>query len=272
MLLASDFYQDHLRNVDIFHWCGILLEPVPTQRLLVAAQRRFDAGPFPQAVAERLDRLKPHLRRAAQILRSQALYENREAMFKSAIDRAAVGMVFIDAKGAVVHANQTAVGILSEQDGLKVVNGQLTAMRDTEQHWLAELQQAALHGDRGSMSPREHYIERPSGKRPYSVLAVLFSEQPVWLLEGTSAILLIVGDPDSPQSTPRIALQTAYELTARETDLAVHLLSGESLKQIAILMGITDNTARSYLRNVFKKTRSSSQRELVRLLLSFPKA
>jgi DNA-binding NarL/FixJ family response regulator len=59
-----------------------------------------------------------------------------------------------------------------------------------------------------------------------------------------------------------------YGLTAAETRLASMLMEGLALEQIATRLGVSRNTLRSQLRQIFRKTGTRRQAELVSRLLA----
>ena len=66
------------------------------------------------------------------------------------------------------------------------------------------------------------------------------------------------------------ALAPLYGLTAAETEVGLLSLGGKSITEIAELRGVTHNTVRTHLKQVFSKTGARSQADLVRFLLSGP--
>ena len=70
-------------------------------------------------------------------------------------------------------------------------------------------------------------------------------------------------------SLPRSeALRSLYSLTGAEIELVELLCDGNSLEEAADRRGVTMNTARSQLKQIFFKTSTSRQSELVRLVLA----
>ena len=63
-------------------------------------------------------------------------------------------------------------------------------------------------------------------------------------------------------------LQCHFSLTPAEARLALHLVAGETLRSAAVKLSITYETARSQLKNIFKKTGTRRQAELVILILT----
>jgi DNA-binding CsgD family transcriptional regulator len=58
-------------------------------------------------------------------------------------------------------------------------------------------------------------------------------------------------------------LQCHFGLTPAEARLALHLVAGESLRSAAVKLSITYETARTHLKNIFHKTGTCRQAELV---------
>jgi len=63
-------------------------------------------------------------------------------------------------------------------------------------------------------------------------------------------------------------LQGLYDLTPAEAEILRLLAEGRSLEEVAQQRGITMNTVRSQLKQVFAKTDTRRQGELVRLVLT----
>jgi DNA-binding CsgD family transcriptional regulator len=76
-----------------------------------------------------------------------------------------------------------------------------------------------------------------------------------------------ISDPDLQPNSDEYHLRELYALTAVEARLAVCLSQGKSVDEAASAMGVTVNTARTYLKRIYSKTGVRRQTELVRLLL-----
>ena len=99
------------------------------------------------------------------------------------------------------------------------------------------------------------------------MLAPLLSTTPESTLADAVAVLYI-SDLEA-HSLPRSqALRSLYSLTNAEIELVELLCDGCSLEEAAEHRGVTINTARSQLKQIFFKTSTSRQSELVRLVLA----
>ena len=82
-----------------------------------------------------------------------------------------------------------------------------------------------------------------------------------------AAAILFIHDPERQARVPVDVLRRSYGLTAAEARLAMILVEGQSLKEAADRCGVTHNTVRSQLKNIFIKTGVKRQGELIRFLL-----
>jgi DNA-binding CsgD family transcriptional regulator len=79
--------------------------------------------------------------------------------------------------------------------------------------------------------------------------------------------MLLITDPDkSPRVLPEI-IGPLFDLTLSESRLAAEIASGATLDMAAENLGLTVSTVRTYLKQIFSKTDTSRQAELVRLIL-----
>jgi DNA-binding CsgD family transcriptional regulator len=63
-------------------------------------------------------------------------------------------------------------------------------------------------------------------------------------------------------------LRCDFGLTQAEARLALHLVAGETLRSAAVKLGISYETTRSSLKNIFRKTETCRQAELVIVILT----
>jgi DNA-binding CsgD family transcriptional regulator len=81
-----------------------------------------------------------------------------------------------------------------------------------------------------------------------------------------------VTDRDRDRRRQQTNLRRRFDLTFTEAALAVEILRGDGRKAAARRCGISDATAKTHLANIFEKTGTHRQAELVRFLLGAAKA
>ena len=90
------------------------------------------------------------------------------------------------------------------------------------------------------------------------------------LAAGHIAAAVLVSDPDTAGAARHDLLRRLYQLTHKEAQLALKIAEGEGLEAAARNAGITYETARSYLKNIFAKLGVSRQAELASLVQKLP--
>jgi DNA-binding CsgD family transcriptional regulator len=213
---------------------------------------------------ELVDMLVPHLARAYSIHTQR----HESAAMAEALDRIPTGMVLIDPSLRPVLTNHMARTLFDLDDGLSMGETRPRAWKRDDDKVLEELMRIATSPKRdrttgtGVMS-----VTRPSGRRAFTVmLAPLLEGQAESTLHDAVA-MMTVSDLDRGSFRRTDSLRTLYGLTEAESELVNLLCEGLSLEEAANRRSVTVNTARSQLKQVFSKTSTSRQSELMRLVL-----
>lgn len=235
---------------------------------MLGLHRPRDAEPFSRHDQRVFALLLPHYHRALRIRQTLRAAKTSQAIGFAALDALAAGAMVLSPEGVVLFANRAAEAMAAERDGLDLggCGRPIGAARHSETVALHALIAAAADPGRTSRGGAMR-LSRPSGRRAY---AVLVAPLPVSLSEreeGGSPALLIITDPERQQLPATSALTALYGLTPREAQLAAMLIAGCSVDRAAEQMGVTRDTARTYLKRIFAKTDTARQSELVALLL-----
>jgi DNA-binding CsgD family transcriptional regulator len=81
-----------------------------------------------------------------------------------------------------------------------------------------------------------------------------------------AAALVIIVDPSRPRPLDAALIRAAFDLTPREADVAVLLVTGHSVESAAAMLGVSLATARVHMRRLLAKTGSARQADLLLLL------
>jgi len=189
----------------------------------------------------------------------------------SLLQRLPQAVLLVDRSGVVAALNERATAIVSQGDGLIICHGVLRCRCSGDT--------AALHrliGDVGRRNGSSDNttagglrIRRPVGRRPLTALVTVLRD-PNCFASGEALIAVLVNDPEHAAAPDAQMLRDWYDLTPAEARVAVLLAGGLSLGEIVERLGIGANTARTHLKNIFTKTDTRRQGELIRLLLSNP--
>jgi DNA-binding CsgD family transcriptional regulator len=184
-----------------------------------------------------------------------------------ALDLLNLGLAVTDPSGRLLLANRTAEHILEMRDGLQLTSrGVLQSSLYSSPSVVEILERAAKATLPDESDDAVLAVQRPSGKRPLTLLvrsARGLSEDGD---PATTAALVFILDPDSPVEVDAAELYQLYGLTTAETRLANLLMQGKSLEDCCYELGIRRPTACTHLQQLFKKTGVQRQSQLVSLL------
>jgi len=236
----------------------------------VALHRTPRAGRYEPGDVARFAFLYRHLQRALTIGYRLGTLGTMQTATAEVLDRNPSAVVLLDDHQRVVYVNRSAMLLQSAADGIAIAGTGLV-LADRQGH--AQLQRhiaRALSPD--ALQPGAGGVmraERPSGKWPYSILVARVSSRLPVLTSVRPAVCVIIADPERPSATALVrTLQSAFRLTGAEARLAERLARGDDLRSAAQSLGVTYQTARTRLAEIFHKTDTHRQSELVSLLLT----
>jgi len=215
--------------------------------------------------------LVSHLRRALRLhFRARDLEAERDA-FGAMLDRIPLAAMLVDGRARVRGANRAAQRLLAARDGLALGRDGLDADGPEHTGRLRRVIADAARGDELSRGA-SFVIERSSGRRPLRAVVKTLAVRPFGGSAAGSLAALFVHDPERCGEPPFELLRSFHGLTVAESALARELSQGRSLAEAARRLGITYGTARQRLGQVFAKTATRRQAELVHLVLSGPES
>jgi DNA-binding NarL/FixJ family response regulator len=181
-----------------------------------------------------------------------------------AFDRMLIGVIVVDRAGQLRSMNKEAERIVTEGNGLSLADGMLTGASSRQTVRLQECISLAFTG-----KPSDEIISFPrlSQGRPYLVLV---PHQRLPGDEHPEAIVLLVIDTERRTKISGETLAQLYHLTPTEMRVALLLIDGKRLDQIAEELNIAQTTVVFHLKNLFRKTDTNRQADLVRVFLSVP--
>jgi DNA-binding CsgD family transcriptional regulator/PAS domain-containing protein len=273
-LSHTDFWRQVVIANEAQQFLGQLVLLDDSQVSHVSIYRWKRERPFDADDERRLRDMAPHLQRAAQLRLRLAALEGQRGAAMEVLDRLPFGVVLVDAGARAVHVNRSAREVLGQGDGLGLSRGRLEASSSSERTSLRRLVGQAVEAGagRGVSSGGALSVSRPSGLRPYGVLVSPLHGSALGSGAATACAIVLVSDPEQAEQGRTIALRDLYGLTAMESVIALSVVQGDNLKEVAESLGVSHNTARSHLAHVLLKTGARRQSDLVRLLLRGPLA
>jgi DNA-binding CsgD family transcriptional regulator len=239
--------------------------PLPTC-FLVAAPK--DSQIF--ATAERVhlvNALVPHLQQALTSQEHLNGLVHKANDIAEAVDSMHHGVFVVGSAGAVKHVNRVAEEIMAVGDGPHVQCGRLGLKVSSADATLHRSIAEALGGNGSNVRVGSSLLcPRAGGRRSYVLHVFPFTSAASDGQEPRALVILI--DPERQAEPPAELLIRLYGLTNAETDIALRVTRGQSLKSIADELSLSLATVKTHLQRVFLKTDTHRQAELVRLLLT----
>ncbi|MGO4129338.1 helix-turn-helix transcriptional regulator [Inquilinus sp. YAF38] len=275
----TDFYQQLIRPIG----GGLAAVAVPWRGSsgwsAVRICRPLDERDFGAEELNRLQALVPHLAKAGKLNRRLAGIDPRATGALAAIDALGLGLILLNRHGRPVYRSERAEAVIAERDGLLADAYGLATTLPAQTRALHQAIAAAMllaggpdTADDALSHAAAVMLRIPVSRRPPNgplILTVIPAPTPD---RGTvpgepGAVAVLISDPDRRCRIDTAGLAGAYGLTRRESDLAALIASGLGPAEAAESLGISVGTARHYLKQVFEKTETHRQAELVRLLL-----
>lgn len=238
--------------------------PAPTMQAGVALHRSRKAGRYEPGDIEQFAFLHRHLEQSLRIGCRLGTLGAMQQCSVELLDRNPAAILLLDERKRVVFANCSAQSL--DGDGIRLSPTGVTLSRKQDNDRLGSLIDQTLSPN-GVAAGYAMRAPRPSGKRPYGILVGPVSRKYSMLSVLQPAVCIVVTDPEHAAPLLKQRLQTAFGLTDAEARLAALLAEGEKLHAAAGKLRITYGTGRTRLAEIFQKTETRSQGELVAVML-----
>jgi DNA-binding CsgD family transcriptional regulator len=260
---ASPLYRDFLQRWDMQRAIAMVLDRRGGERLALVLPGRGDRP------VERLKRglrvLAPHIQRAVRISQRIAVAELAAGSARAAADRANFGILSLDADLNILGANKRTA--MFEAGGVIVsMHGRLRFTDAAAQAQLVALARSPPPGGAAFQAVGADGVG-------YAVLGARIAEQRAQALGGFvagTALIISVGGGAKAAVIEIDRIAAWFGLTPAEARLAAALAAGTALQDFAAARAVSINAARFLLKSVFRKTRVSSQAQLVALIARLP--
>ena len=255
---CSPFYVNFLRPSGLGWVAKTAIHSASDDTIVFTVERAHRNGPVePERIAE-LDKLQPHLARAALLSASLGLARARTAA--DALGATGVPAAVLDRSGRVIAANSHLNSCASALtiDANKAIRLAQPVARE-------RFEEAIALGRGNESGARSIPIAGSAWTSPFVVHLVPLRGSARDVFNRAEWILFATFP--SSRSIPDVEmLETLFDLTAAEARVARRLVAGGSVAEIARELSVQTNTVRAHLKSVFSKTGVRRQAELASLL------
>jgi DNA-binding CsgD family transcriptional regulator len=266
---VSDFFAGWLRPQGITHVISGLLAIDEPQATYLTIGRARDAGAYRGDDIELFASLLPCIRMTFRSLRLiEGAHDERQTLL-SLLDRLPTGVALLNRRREPVFINDYARRALADIGDLESLLPQLCQQQQQDHSRPSEGRKKPAHGE-AVAGGCVHVIQRSPGYRPLSIIVQRLRVAGPDSDDERPAFALIISDPNRAIELDHSAICRLYGLTPAEGRLAALLAGGKHIESAADLLGVSIHTVRTHLKHIFSKTETSSQSDLVRLILSAP--
>src|SRR3984893_13944103 len=264
VLRRDEWYNDYLLRAGIDDALSAPLCESPAHIGVVGVSHGMDRAPCTAGTAALQELLEP-LAKAARLHTELGSLGWEPAIALRALDQLAAAVIVADSDGRVIEMNRAAERVLQRGDGLIIRNGKLGALDAFDRARLEAFITAAAAEQKTAAAIGRMRIRRHDGRPPYILTVVpLGAELAVC---GRPLAMIVLADPDERSPSER-DLAEFFGLSPAESRLAVALLAGKRLGEVATDFGVQITTLRTQLSSILRKTGVTRQVDLIRLLSS----
>lgn len=288
----SELYADYQIPFDLGPMMWQKLAERPDYHASISIIRCDGAPFFDTPELEILTALAPHLRQAFRLSRSLSELQASNAMLTRSIGQMEIAICMTRQDGSILRSTEGADRILETRDGIWLNNRRLRTAVHAEQitldtfiigasqtgaNWGLEYpveKQSKAAGNTTARSSTAQaggalLITRRPPLRPLQVVISPFCTGSL-MNEPEATALIQFSDPTSVPKSRAAMLRALYRLSPTESRLADLLLHGHEVNDVSDKLKLTLETTRYHLKQVFAKTGTHRQSELIRLMLSLP--
>lgn len=267
----TEFCNDYFHPHGMHYSIGIKVPLAGQAPAYLACMRKKREGGFGDAEGTALEILMPHLQRALMLHLQMGRMEAKAEGMGEALDVFGHAVFGVNGEGRVMAANRAAEEIVRKGDGLRIMAGRLEAEDAGEDSHL----QAMLGWRDGGVGAAARMSARRSmrlSRRLSPPLSVVLVPLPSGQLTdlGRMEALVVASDPGGRMGSRAEVLRELYRLTPTEARMADLIAQGNEVREAALVMRTTLETARFHMKRVLTKTGARRQAELVRLVVSLP--
>lgn len=267
-LKTSSAYNEAMVRGDYQNGLNVRLDGADGSYMTWNLADRVGSGGWGTSEITRVTRLLPHIRQFVRVRQALVRAEALDTTVTALLDNSRIGVIHLDRRGRITAANDCAVSILRQDEGLSDRDGLLRALASDDHLRLERLLAAALPTSDSVAVSGSMMVHRPSMLLPLVVhVKPVGMPQPDYGARQVAALVLIVEPGRRHHFDPGL-VGTALGLTPRESQVAAWLAEGKSVEEMARATGHTRGAIYWHLKQIYQKHHISRQAELVRLVLS----
>ncbi len=265
-LRRTDFYRGVLQPRQLLHrLCGVVSQGA-RGACFVSAFRAEDQGPFGVRERAEMEVLLGHITLSLESHWRWLEADDLARALLTLSDHDANPMIMVTADAQPVYRNPAADFLLEAGTGLRIDDSRLVAVSSSDQRLLRQTISRVAQGEPSHASPSVLTLACAPPTPP--VVVVVRPAGQVFMRDAgvrQGVVVLTVRGSHALHDPASCAFAHQYELTAAQAKVSSLVFSGQPLATIAVSLNVSENTVRSHLKQIFQKTDTHGQMDLVHL-------
>jgi DNA-binding CsgD family transcriptional regulator/PAS domain-containing protein len=268
--LDSRFYREWVRPQELVDNVSVALDKSATGTALLGVFRNQRQGHADDEARRRVRLIAPHVRRAALVARAMAHKSAQVATLADTVDGLSAGVFLVDASARIVHANAAAQAILAQGTVLRSPNGKLVATDPDAARILGDVLERSEGGDRAvNIRAVAVPLAARNGERYVAHVLALASAARRGA-DGYAAAAAVLVQKTALEAKSAIeAIASTFKLTPSELRVLLAIVELTGVPETADALGVGQATVKTHLHRVFRKTATTRQADLIRLVAGF---
>ena len=267
-LVKTDFYRGLLLPHGLYHrLCGVIARR-NTLVYYLDLHRGPDEPRFGPRERNAFAALLPHLTLALDLRWRLRETDDMNRALRSIVNTHARAAMLVDANARMVFGSDGAQNAGESVAGLRIEDGRIVAAASADDRVLQEAIARATHASGGTDERAAQVLSLSAPGRSEPAVISIRAAGAVFSAElGEMRKLAIVTALNAPSEDDHAdcAFVRQFGLSPAQARMSSLIVTGHSIASAARELHVSENTARSHLKQIFQKTDTHSQMELVHL-------
>lgn len=275
----STFYQEVMLPNNSRYFAAYKLLNDQNVCVAFAVHTSVSRKPLGQIELDFLNRLIPHLKRVVMLQKHIYQYSTGALAGYTLINKLHQPVVLMNLEGGVVHKNSAADELLKSTNLVQMKGKHLVFPETYHQQFFEScallehlFRTEQLSTEQKStdvcMKITDHHHQQ---EVMYSFSSLMVPEQAMGMFGTRPLLMLTLYHPSYTSTVDMQLLSTIFGLTPAESRVALLLMDGYSVKEIAMKNQVQQDTVRKQMQAVYQKTATHRQSDLLKLLSNLPK-
>lgn len=259
---TSPQYREIFPALEIQHSLATALEKSETSGVYLGLTRSSRKQPYSPRQAEMLRVVGPHVRRAVKLERQRRFLALQESFGLEIAKRLPFPVLIADRNCRLAFSNAAADRLLRAGDAIRLIGGRLACRRPAEQAQLS----AVVRALESTMSDSATIVLSGRESCALALVSSVSGAVDESRAAGPMALILVHEPARAMRVELEPVLRTAFGLPPSLARFAAVLADGHSLQDAAKILGLTEASARIYMKRVLERTEAPRQGDLIRKL------